>query len=51
LELDPKAVDRIVRRHLRKTGIAGRYTAHSMRAKLISTALDSERTEMTGRAL
>ena len=40
-QLDPKAVDRILKKYVKKVGLGGRYSAHSMRASFITTALDN----------
>jgi integrase len=37
--LHPKQIDRILKRYTRAIGIFGRYSAHSMRASFITTAL------------
>ena len=37
--LDPKVVDEILKRHCRRLGVNGRFSAHSMRATFITTAL------------
>ena len=39
--LDPDAVDRIVRKHVKAIGLARGYSAHSMRATFITTALEN----------
>jgi integrase/recombinase XerD len=38
--LHPEAIDRILRRYATKAGLAAGYSAHSMRATFITTALD-----------
>jgi site-specific recombinase XerD len=37
--MDPDAIDRMVRKYAKKTGLARGYSAHSMRATFITTAL------------
>jgi len=39
--LDPDTIDRVVKRHAGNLGLNGRYSAHSMRATFITTALDN----------
>jgi integrase len=39
--MSPDAIDRVVRRHAATLGLARGYSAHSMRATFITTALDN----------
>ena len=39
--LDPDAIDRLVRKHVAAIGLARSYSAHSMRATFITTALEN----------
>jgi integrase/recombinase XerD len=39
--LDPEAVDRVLKRYARAAKVKGRFSAHSMRATFITTALDN----------
>ncbi len=39
--LDPDAIDRVLRKYARKIGLARGYSAHSMRATFITTALEN----------
>ena len=40
-QLDPDAIDRLVRKYVAAIGLARRYSAHSMRATFITTALEN----------
>jgi integrase/recombinase XerD len=39
--MDPDAIDRVVRKHAGTIGLARGYSAHSMRATFITTALEN----------
>lgn len=39
--MDPDAIDRVVRRHAKTMGIVRGYSAHSMRATFVTTALEN----------
>lgn len=39
--MDPDAIDRVLRKHARAIGITHGYSAHSMRATFITTALEN----------
>jgi site-specific recombinase XerD len=39
--MDPGAIDRMVRKYVRKIGLGAGYSAHSMRATFITTALEN----------
>ena len=39
--MDPSAIDRMVRKYAAKIGLARGYSAHSMRATFITTALEN----------
>jgi integrase len=39
--MDPDAIDRVVRKHAAAIGLARGYSAHSMRATFITTALEN----------
>ncbi len=39
--MDPEAIDRIVRKHAKTIGLPRGYSAHSMRATFITTALEN----------
>jgi integrase/recombinase XerD len=39
--MDPEAIDRILRKHAASIGLGRGYSAHSMRATFITTALEN----------
>jgi integrase len=39
--MDPDAIDRVLRKHAAATGLTRGYSAHSMRATFITTALEN----------
>jgi integrase/recombinase XerD len=44
--MDPDAIDRVVRKHAGTLGLARGYSAHSMRATFITTALENDVVEL-----